>query len=1342
MLKRKKRGTKTSLSLNRRTTPSPIMHRWTQTFTPSTNHHTCQTDPPQTFCESSQYNLNDFTNKSSHMRELLKSDEFMDRFASFLEENSQLDDFLTLAENLVSGNVKPDNLAWKSALHRGRYSGCTTTCNMRYDTEYSEFFALLYLIFGSSALNVLRGPSHFGTLLSGENEKGKYDPNTSKCNFVVPSVNVVQKFDTGYPKKFDPGFINKTIDQAKAHPDRQFVISFDGKRLAQGCRGERDGQVDLWGREGPPSLNQAQALLRLELDSVQIMRTDLKKTPLSVHYSRVHDVMTQITVRLKHMRKTLTSEFLLERKFEKMRDRNPDKQKTYDYTLGFIYKNTNELENSCNRSLNLNLDLCKVLSQCQGTTNLIPSSRYVLLHKQSNFHYLLPSEYVQTQMDLNSGTNSMYVSQGSQLWKDMRKEAPVTGSSMYRALGLETLKAEKEHICVHVKGLRDQVFDDISKKRIEFGSENEVNGVATLVGILIPALLPSCHEYYEVGPIFIDGSDKKKLIEVSSDGLIQCANGSENCTTCTAQNHTRIGVEVKCVYPDEEFPKFPHYQLPVRYVTQVLSEMKALDVEKLWLISFTLESVTLIEVTFDPVLWNRLLKLCEEKYGPENIRIPTRLHPDSKILRPQLKEFAETHSKLLCEVPSFRGELQIQIPSTFVSPYANAIPFQVFTPVLRRLQKMTTVSCEEASLLFNRIHDILRIPATEVLVFMLNDKDRVQLEDMPNSSPLAYAMKGKSINNADLRYLIERTQNKMCEEGISILAECYDGQWQQTVMTTINGKPLTKLRVASQTWGKVSRFGKERVINDITSSCKMYLGDLDLLQFTNYRNSEQKFKNLSLHINTNGSVSVGSLGGPIFKMPVAHLFKTNTSYNAWASHLKNMQPGQQVGEKRNKRKKLFGLQAHEKNILATLPDEIIEDLNDEDMSDDDLSEDELPDLVTVNKNKELEKLLTRENFNLLEDIIEQLIQFNPDKWEGHTPSDFYPDLLTDGPKLVQKCYKKELQIIGKVLENYTGRSFFSSGFIKAKNANLIAGAFESTNFAAEVHRTTRSPKSLSYISKQVLLDPAYPPAALHSSYAEVLHCYNKAKWRRDATVPLVKTVQTAIKSERMEMFSYPERSQERDKLEFRTLDYSHILTNMRTHICGKGYDYCPGEHYRELCNERPDILSKTAVITRSDAQNVFTAIKFFSMPVEMFMRSKGHSITADFIVLVRNWHRACDERGIGARTRIMYLLDMYNFLLDGIDFDTFPPLSKYVRGMPVTTYEAILQNICTRVQLYEHSNDNTYNVRSLSTLSNESFFSDMGRLDKEDRLYPKACNVGKLIGRVVTLNHFKHRTDK
>ena len=113
-------------------------------------------------------------------------------FCKFLEENNQMHDFVNLATGLIENKIDPKNLAWQSALHMGQYSACPTMTVMRYEPEYIEFMAVINLLFGSSALNVLQGPAHFGIVVAPEAERSKYYPSESKCNFLVPSYKIIK----------------------------------------------------------------------------------------------------------------------------------------------------------------------------------------------------------------------------------------------------------------------------------------------------------------------------------------------------------------------------------------------------------------------------------------------------------------------------------------------------------------------------------------------------------------------------------------------------------------------------------------------------------------------------------------------------------------------------------------------------------------------------------------------------------------------------------------------------------------------------------------------------------------------------------------------------------------------------------------------------------------------------------------------------------------------------------------------------------------------------------------------------------------------------------------------
>ena len=151
-----------------------------------------------------------------------------------------------------------------------------------------------------------------------------------------------------------------------------------------------------------------------------------------------------------------------------------------------------------------------------------------------------------------------------------------------------------------------------------------------------------------------------------------------------------------------------------------------------------------------------------------------------------------------------------------------------------------------------------------------------------------------------------------------------------------------------------------------------------------------------------------------------------------------------------KTKRMIGLQHGEHSIIAALPQEFIAEfghvIDTTEVSYEE--EDTLPDLV--NNESNLERLLTDRNFKLLQQILEELKEFDSNKWETWQLDDLFPDLLRNPQNIVKQCIIKEIEIIAKIMHSYTGRTFFSSAFNKAKNANLIGRAFEGTDFVGEM----------------------------------------------------------------------------------------------------------------------------------------------------------------------------------------------------------------------------------------------------------------------------------------------------
>ena len=380
---------------------------------------------------------------------------------------------------------------------------------MQYDKTILKFYQLYYLLFTSYSLNLLRGPSHFGNVVIGTTEKIKYNPSALKINFSVLSTSVLKRMKTGYCKKVNPGLVEAILDifEDKACQGKHFVLSFDGMQVSRGCKGSRDGDVDLWGLEGPPTVNEAIKKLEKNLDFLRKISNPVDSSSIHVHSTRLQNVLSRLTKKLGARRKRLTGEYLLEKKLEAIRNKNPKRENALNYPLARICDNTTQIENCVNRTLNVIFDITKTIAYISGIDSLVPNSKFVHLHKQTNYFPLLPSEYVSNYIDLEDEANTQFCSQRSEIWHRLRSKARITGSSMFRTLGFDTLKEEKEHCYVYCKGRPPKDFTPEVQRYIQFGCENEIHAILTFVGLAMSALLPPCYVFLVCGPMFKHGQN-------------------------------------------------------------------------------------------------------------------------------------------------------------------------------------------------------------------------------------------------------------------------------------------------------------------------------------------------------------------------------------------------------------------------------------------------------------------------------------------------------------------------------------------------------------------------------------------------------------------------------------------------------------------------------------------------------------------------------------------------------------------------------------------------------------------------------------------------------------------
>ena len=146
--------------------------------------------------------------------------------------------------------------------------------------------------------------------------------------------------------------------------------------------------------------------------------------------------------------------------------------------------------------------------------------------------------------------------------------------------------------------------------------------------------------------------------------------------------------------------------------------------------------------------------------------------------------------------------------------------------------------------------------------------------------------------------------------------------------------------------------------------------------------------------------------------------------------------------------------------------------------------------------------------------------------------------------------------------------------------------------------------------------------------------------------------------------------------------------------------------------------------------------------VEDIMKQNGDVREAKFVKLVREWYEACDECGIHPKERVNRWINMHNFLISNMTFSEFLPPTTHAKGIPIITFEALLQGISVRILLYGLALGDTFNNCAISTLGMESLFSTLSKADFTLTGCPKAMQIHQSIPIMINYNIHKHNPDK
>ena len=163
---------------------------------------------------------------------------------------------------------------------------------------------------------------------------------------------------------------------------------------------------------------------------------------------------------------------------------------------------------------------------------------------------------------------------------------------------------------------------------MQYGSEQEINAIATLVAKVLPVYFPDMC-FCEEGCYVLPNSNGASKFAVSPDGSIR-----KNVTVDNITSYIPVmGVEIKCPYPEKIYSAPVHYEIPQYNILQILSEMVALNVGSLLFVSYSNQTSVVFIAQFDSELWACIWSVVSDLYLVGDAKYPRSLHPKIKGLK-------------------------------------------------------------------------------------------------------------------------------------------------------------------------------------------------------------------------------------------------------------------------------------------------------------------------------------------------------------------------------------------------------------------------------------------------------------------------------------------------------------------------------------------------------------------------------------------------------------------------------------------------------------------------------------------------------------------------------------
>ena len=263
-----------------------------------------------------------------------------------------------------------------------------------------------------------------------------------------------------------PGLINESMKLIENHDD--IVLMADCKRVAKGLRSDNMGDVNLWGHEHAPTLQEKLHDFNEEHLYMNQLIQSLPNADVDQCHVDLKYILHLLTTKIRDIRTVELKEWKQLINYEKC---NPDpnfKSSAKGTCCAHIY----ECKTFITNILQVNQSICKCLSFLQKTSCCFNTVR-VSLEKQINVRRLHSANYVELYTTIQH--HPKWFKQLSLQWRNLMSKAHITGSTAYNAMGFHGLAHVRNHFCEFIYKKGPAPVDPVTQQRMQHGRDHEVS---------------------------------------------------------------------------------------------------------------------------------------------------------------------------------------------------------------------------------------------------------------------------------------------------------------------------------------------------------------------------------------------------------------------------------------------------------------------------------------------------------------------------------------------------------------------------------------------------------------------------------------------------------------------------------------------------------------------------------------------------------------------------------------------------------------------------------------------------------------------------------------------------